>query len=82
MSEVLLYSRRIVQPSRSLPQLQSSNYNRANGPQVFLSFRSYRGTSLIINNPSLGPYSRLMPRALWWSLEGGLFLMSEVPLYM
>ena len=27
----------------------------------------YRGTSLIRNNPSLGPYSRLMPRALWWS---------------
>ena len=27
----------------------------------------YRGTLLIRNNPSLGPYSRLMPRALWWS---------------
>jgi len=27
----------------------------------------YRGTSLIRNNPSLGPYRRLMPRALWWS---------------
>ena len=26
----------------------------------------YRGTSLIRNNPLLGPYSRLMPRALWW----------------
>jgi hypothetical protein len=22
-----------------------------------------------------------MPRALWWSYGGGLFLMSEVPLY-
>ena len=27
----------------------------------------YRGTSLIRNNPSLRPYSRLMPRALVWS---------------
>jgi len=27
----------------------------------------YRGTSLIRNNPSLGPYSRLMSRALLWS---------------
>jgi len=27
----------------------------------------YRGISLIRNNPSLGPYSMLMPRALWWS---------------
>ena len=27
----------------------------------------YRGTSLIRNNPSLGPYSKLMHRALWWS---------------
>jgi hypothetical protein len=29
----------------------------------------------------LGPYSRTMHRAPWWSQEGGLFLMSEVPLY-
>ena len=28
----------------------------------------------------LGPYSRAMPRALWWSLGG--FLMSEIPLYI
>ena len=27
----------------------------------------YRGTSLIRNNPSLGPYSRLMSGALGWS---------------
>ena len=46
----------------------------------------YRGTSLIRNTPTslirntplLGPYSRTMPRALWWSLEGGLFILSEV----
>ena len=25
----------------------------------------YRGTSLIINTPPLGPYSRTIPRVLW-----------------
>ena len=28
---------------------------------------TYRGTSLIINTPLLGPYSRTIPRVLWWS---------------
>ena len=41
----------------------------------------YKGTSLIINSAALGPYSRTAPRALWCSYGGGLFLMSEVPLY-
>ena len=27
----------------------------------------YRGTSLIRNSAPLGPCSRTMPRALWWS---------------
>ena len=27
----------------------------------------YRGTSRIRNRAPLGPYSRNMPRALWWS---------------
>ena len=27
----------------------------------------YRGTSLIRNNPLMRPYSRTMPRVLWWS---------------
>ena len=40
----------------------------------------YRGTSLIRNNPLLGTYSRTVSRALWWPEEGGVFLMSEVPL--
>ena len=40
----------------------------------------YRGTSLIRNSAPLGPYSRTMPGALWWSYGGGLFLMSEAPL--
>jgi len=33
------------------------------------------------NNPTLGPYSRTMPRILGSSSGGGRFLMSEVPLY-
>ena len=35
---------------------------------------SYRGTSLIRNSFLLGPYSRPMPRVLWWSYGGGSFL--------
>jgi len=27
----------------------------------------YRGTSLIRNTPLLGPYSRTIPRVVWWS---------------
>ena len=40
----------------------------------------YRGTSFISDSPLLGPYSRTLPRVLWWSKGRGLFLMSEVPL--
>ena len=40
----------------------------------------YRGTSLIRNRPPLGPYSRTMPRALWWSYGGREILVSEVSL--
>jgi len=41
----------------------------------------YRGTFLIRKRHPIGPYSRPVPRALWWSWGGGPFLMSEVPLY-
>ena len=34
----------------------------------------YRGTSLIRNNPLLGPYSTTIPRVLWQSWGGGCFL--------
>ena len=44
------------------------------------SCRVYRGTSLIRNRTTLGPCSRPMPRVLWRSQGGRLFLMSEVPL--
>jgi hypothetical protein len=37
-----------------------------------------RGTSLMTKRPPLGPYSRPMTEALWWSLGGGQVLMSEV----
>ena len=42
----------------------------------------YRGTSLIRNSAPIGPYGRTILRVIWWSLGGGgLFLMSEVPLW-
>ena len=45
-----------------------------------LESRAYRGTSLITNSAPLGPYSRNMPRALWWSWGGVLYLMRQVSL--
>ena len=40
----------------------------------------HRGTSLIRNSTPLRPYSRTMPRALWWSLGGGgCFLSARYP---
>ena len=45
------------------------------------SFMSHRGTSLIRAPPTVGPYSRAMPRAIWWPNGGWQFLMGEVPLY-
>ena len=41
----------------------------------------YGGTSLVRNRAPLGPCSRTLPRALFWSCGEGLFLMCEVPLY-
>ena len=40
----------------------------------------YRGTSPMRNDAPLGPQSRIMPIALWWSWGVGLFLVNEVPL--
>ena len=34
----------------------------------------YKGTSLIRNTSLLGPYSRTIPRIIWWSWGGGCFL--------
>ena len=41
----------------------------------------YRGTSLARRRTPLGPYRRPMPRVLGGTQGGGLFFMSEVPLY-
>ena len=40
--------------------------------------RSTRWSPATRNRAPLGPYSRTMPRALWWPQGGGRFLMSEV----
>ena len=40
-----------------------------------------RGTSLTRNTPFVGPFSRTIPRVMWWSQGRGLFLMSEAPLH-
>ena len=37
----------------------------------------YRGTSLIRNRRSIGPYSRPIPRALGWSYGVGIFLSAR-----
>ena len=36
-------------------------------PRSIFTQELNRGTSLIRNTPLLGPYSRTMPRVLWWS---------------
>ena len=40
---------------------------RLNASSASFGFEVYRGTSLMRNSGSLGPYSRTMPRALWQS---------------
>ena len=55
-------------------------YQELSWPCLLRSY-PYRGTSLIRNCLLVGPYSRTMPRALWWSKGGLQFLMSDVPLY-
>ena len=42
---------------------------------------AHRGTSPIRKRHPLGPYTKTMPRDIWWPQGGGRFLMSEVPLY-
>ena len=54
---------------------------RAPRVSVYVWYRSsqYRGTSLTRNNAPLGPCSRTLHRALWWTWGKGLCLMGEVP---
>ena len=39
----------------------------------------YRGTLPIRDSAPLGPYSRNIPRAIWWSQGGGCFLSARYP---
>ena len=57
MSEVPLW--------RSLPSASTCSFQGAGS--------RYTGTSLIKNSAPLGPYSRPMPRAMWWS-QGSFIL--------
>ena len=34
---------------------------------IFVQFIYYRGTSLKTKHHPVGPYSKTMPRLLWWS---------------
>ena len=53
-------------------EANSTSENGLFGPTVRVGGVGwYRGTSLIRKHPTLGPYSRPMPRALWWALGGG-----------
>jgi hypothetical protein len=45
-------------------------------------FWRYKGTSPMRNSAPLGPYSGTLPRGLWEPYWGGLFLISEAPLYI
>ena len=52
----------------------------ASSPQCSVSARSVcRGTSLIRNRTSLGPYCRLMPRVLGGSQRVGVVLSARYP---
>ena len=67
----------------ALPSAKAWSGRSQDGPCV-LSYggvATYRGTSLMRMHPLLGPYSRAMPRALWWSYtEGRGVIVREVPL--
>jgi len=60
------------------PQILGSHVFPTVGCALATGHLMGRGISLIRNSAPLGPYRRTMPRALWWPLGGGLFLMSEV----
>ena len=47
--------------------VSGKNLSHPPGLVVFCFLSLYRGTSLIRNRHTLGPYSRPTPRALWWS---------------
>ena len=69
-----------VSLSLSLSALSRHSFGTRSGTLTCpLSPQGYGDTSLVRNCFFLGPYSRAMPRALWCSYGGVLFLMSEHP---
>ena len=52
------------------------------GPATPRSRTAVQGYLAHKNCTPPGPYSRTMPRVLCWPLGGGMFLMSEVHLYI
>jgi len=71
MSEVPLY------PTTDAPH---HRHIRHFPPLAPATCDTYRGTSLMRNNPLLEPYSRTTPRVIRWSWGGGSFLTSEASL--
>ena len=61
MGEVPLLSRKLTL------SLLDGHQVEQHAPRNLFDVARYRASSLIRNNRTLGPYSRLMPRALWWS---------------
>ena len=74
---VLTFRQKSSKPFGLFPR--HSGENGLNPPP---NFHRCRGTSLMRNTPLLVPYSRTIPRVPCCSEGGGLFLMSEVPLYL
>ena len=71
MSEVPLYY--MFKRTRR-ERIDSSSHSKSDGfvVQEYLAHKK---------RVPLGPCNRIVPRAPWWPYGGGLFLMSEVPLY-
>jgi len=76
MSTQITSSPVFARPRRAHPERRPHTPRRCRAlgrrrPPAFavcgLGLRGYRGTSLIRNSASLGPYFRTMPRALGWS---------------
>ena len=55
----------VARHRRYLPHVERARGHGTWGSGFFKI--GYRGTALIRNRPSLGPYKRPRPRALWWS---------------
>ena len=72
MSEVPLYMFSGVETLRPTSWKKSS---RRDGVEMTAAER-FTGEGYLAHKkpPTLGPYSRPMPRALWWSYGGGGFL--------